>query len=260
MNSIEITNLSYRYNNQSNFLFKSLNLEISGTKTIGIIGTNGCGKSTLLRLIAGLLHSTNGKIIINNQEIKNISDTSKKMLYIPENSKLFLLGPTVNDELKRVLKRPEHIEGFVKRFNVHNILFKKLYHLSEGQRRLLAILLSFHFDRDVYLYDEPTIAFDKKGRSYFIELLKGAKEKHKTVFIATNDSRILPFLDILIFIKSNQTVLIGDSTEILYKLEDEKNLIPNQTVRVLSKLIKGGLNVPKICTVQELNHYIRGKE
>ena len=138
---------------------------------------------------------------------------------------------------------------------------RKLYHLSEGERRLYAIVNSFYLQKRIVLLDEPTIALDKKGREILEQLIVQAKGVKKTVILATNDPRIVTSLDRLIVLENGKICLEGTPREVLYKLEKETNLIPNRTVRLLQKLEEDrGISVPKIINPEEFNLLMKEEE
>ena len=69
-NSIKFENISFRYNDSSNFELKNINFEIKKGEKIGIIGETGYGKSTIIDLLIGLLKPIKGKISIDNEIVK----------------------------------------------------------------------------------------------------------------------------------------------------------------------------------------------
>ena len=81
---VEIKNLSFSYGKTG--VVKDISFSFNTGKIYGIIGPNGCGKSTLLKLISGILKPDTGKILIDNQDIKNINrnDLSLKLGFMPQ--------------------------------------------------------------------------------------------------------------------------------------------------------------------------------
>ncbi|MHA1207224.1 MAG: hypothetical protein ACTSSO_06610, partial [Candidatus Hodarchaeales archaeon] len=132
----------------------------------------------------------------------------------------------------------------------------KLYELSEGQRRLVAIWLAFQLNRQILLFDEPTIGMDIQGKNLFRLLLRNAVNQGKTVIIASNDSRILPLFDRISVIEDKQISLDGSREVVLYRLEKETQLIPNQVVRLIISLKESGVDIPSFTNVSELNQFL----
>ncbi len=74
--SIEISDLSFRYNNDGNWLFRHFNLKIQPGEYVAIVGPSGCGKSTLLRLLLGFEHPQAGGIFYDNYDLSKCDRTS----------------------------------------------------------------------------------------------------------------------------------------------------------------------------------------
>ena len=67
---IELNNVNFEYPNSKKTILENVNLKIRIGETIGITGTSGAGKGTLLDLLVGLLHPTNGKILIDGKKFE----------------------------------------------------------------------------------------------------------------------------------------------------------------------------------------------
>lgn len=223
-----------------------------------MIGTNGSGKTTFIKLLLGLLKPTNGTIHLNGINTKKISVLKDFVAYLPENAKLILLGPTVRKDFQRTGIEENIIEEIMEKYKIASLADQKLYHLSEGQRRLCAITLLFNLPKKRILFiDEPTIGLDRLNRTKFLKAVDEARNKDQMVFISTNDPRILPYLDYLLVIGNGSILLEGSPKTVLYRLENETSILPNQIVRVLKSL-----NVHKefyFTTIDELNDFIRMK-
>ncbi|MCE7748308.1 MAG: ATP-binding cassette domain-containing protein [Candidatus Heimdallarchaeota archaeon] len=259
--TISLNQVNFRYNNKTNWILKDVNLQFKKGESIGLMGINGCGKSTLMKVILGIEKTRKGEVWIKGRKIKNVRKGKKDCIYVPENAKLFLVGPTPIRDLERQLRNNEEVIEIYNNFKMQKLMKRKLYHLSEGERRLFALINSFHFHKDIILLDEPTIALDKKGRRILLELVETAKENGNTVILATNDPRIVTSLDRLVVIENGDICLDGLPRDVLYELEKQTNLIPNQTVRLIQKLEKEtGISLPKILNPEEFNLLLKEVE
>ncbi|MFX0090885.1 MAG: ATP-binding cassette domain-containing protein [Candidatus Hodarchaeota archaeon] len=165
---ISLEDLWFRYTGAKSFVLKSFTWKREEAGIIGLLGTNGCGKTTLLKLIAGTLRPTRGIIQINQKRVKGIKYTQKFVTYVPENAKLFLIGPTPRKDLSRIINNQETVNDLFNQYGFQEMVDKKLYHLSEGQRRLIAYFIAFQMPNKLLLFDEPTIG--KQSYSRFITL------------------------------------------------------------------------------------------
>ncbi|MCE7743130.1 MAG: ATP-binding cassette domain-containing protein [Candidatus Heimdallarchaeota archaeon] len=255
---LKCENLSFKYNKKSSLILEDISLTLQRGQIIGLTGINGSGKSTLFKIISGILKPDKGKISILDKKIKSVRSASKSIILIPENAKLFLIGPTPRKDLERELKDSERTQAIFEEMQLTDLIDKKLYHLSEGERRLIALVNSFQFESDIILLDEPTIALDKNGRNILLKLLNKAKTEGKMVIIASNDPRIFPHLDRMIVLRDNHIFMEDTPRKVLYSLENQTDLIPNQTVRFIQALEKQYQHkLPHFLTPSELNEYLR---
>ena len=253
---IQFQNVSYRFSRTSKPFLHSIDWQSSSPEIIGLLGINGSGKSTFLRLLAGILSPTDGRITINDQQVTGMSSVKNNLCYVPENAKLFLMGPTLRVDLSRIFQDKDREVSLLKISGIEHLADTKIYELSEGQRRLVAIWLAFQLNRQILLFDEPTIGMDIQGKKLFFSLLKTAVSEGKTVIIASNDSRILPLFDRISVIEDKKISLDGPREMVLYRLEKETQLIPNQIVRLITSLQESGIDIPFFTSVDELNQFL----
>ncbi|MEK0162006.1 peptidase domain-containing ABC transporter [Pseudoalteromonas piscicida] len=69
---IELQNIAYKYNQKDAPIFKSLNLQIEAGESVAIIGPSGCGKTTLAKIMLGLFEPDDGKVLVDNQDIRQL--------------------------------------------------------------------------------------------------------------------------------------------------------------------------------------------
>ncbi len=256
--SLIIENLEYQYPHATSPTIKDVSLKIREPRIIGLLGANGSGKTTLLKLITGFLRPQRGNVFINGQRISSIKVARSLACFVPENAKLFIAEPTPVNDLTKILKNSQKAtEAYEFHDLLKNLKHQKIYHLSEGQRRLIAIFNSFHVNKPLLLFDEPTIGLDVRGRMLFQEMALKAKNNGKTVMVATNDSRLFPFFDELIILYQGQILLQGIPRKILYQLEEVTGLRPNQAI-ILKKMLEQALDIslPPCITINEMNEFL----
>jgi putative ABC transport system ATP-binding protein len=178
-----------------------INLRIKKGDFISIMGSSGSGKSTLLNLIGGMDRPTEGKILVNGEDISSYEDDSltlyrrKKIGFIfqffnllpnitvSENIEIPLLlnGITDNARIKEYMR----IVGLEGRERAYP------YELSGGQQQRVAIARALIHDPDIILADEPTGSLDSQTGNTIIELIATLIEKaKKTVILVTHDQSI----------------------------------------------------------------------
>lgn len=256
MMSIRLENLWFQYPDSKKYVIKTFCWEKENPGAIGLLGTNGCGKTTLLKLIAGILSPSKGNILIDNSQLKK-KMLKEKIVFVPENARLFLIGPTPRKDLIRIVKDQYQADALIDQYKFNRLADKKLYHLSEGQRRLIAIFHAFQVPSQFILLDEPTVGLDSRGRKLIFHLLEKAKDQGKMVFVSSNDSRVFPQMDELIVIRDGTLFTSGSPKNVLFELENNTELIPNQIIRLIIALEDElGKKLPHILTTKEFNQLI----
>ncbi len=256
--SVRLDNISFRYNSKTSMVLKDIDLSLYAGQSIGLMGINGSGKSTLLKVISGINKTASGEIYLNDSRVKSIRKSKNHVILVPENAKLFLIGPTPFRDLSRIIKEPKTIHSLYKETALTPLMNKKLYHLSEGERRLFAIVNAFQFSDEIIIIDEPTIGLDKWGRKILSNLIRSATAKNKTVIIASNDPRIFVDLDRLIVIQDGNIKLDGNPRKVLYELENKTDLIPNQIVCFIQMMEEQFQSkLPHFVNTNEVNEFLR---
>jgi len=106
MNAVEVRNLSFKYKDSKEYIFKDVSFSVRPGETLAITGRSGSGKTTLCNCICGLVPrlykgELRGEVLIFGENIKNISigDTVTKIGVIFQNPSTQLFSPTIEDEL-----------------------------------------------------------------------------------------------------------------------------------------------------------------
>ncbi len=180
-------------------ILKSIDLTIPTGQFLAVTGESGSGKTTLLSLIAGLDTSTNGQILIDEQDITKLDEDELALLrgkrfgFIFQN---FHLIPTLT-ALENVVLSAElnNTPGATKKANdlLGTVgLSERLHHypaqLSGGEQQRLSLARAFINEPDIILADEPTGNLDSKNSDRIIELiLELHRVKQATVILVTHE-------------------------------------------------------------------------
>ncbi|CAM4441621.1 cyclic peptide export ABC transporter [Paenibacillus tarimensis] len=194
---IELRNLCYKYGgeNGESFSVGPINYEFRSNEVVFITGGNGSGKSTVAKLITGLYVPTSGEILLNGSkvtaaELGSCFSTIFSDFYLFEK----LYGVDVQakqQDIERYLKLLK-IDGKVA---VQDGKFSTIK-LSTGQRKRLALLLSYLEDKPVCLFDEWAADQDPEFRRFFYEsLLPELKQRGKCIIAITHDDRYFELAD-----------------------------------------------------------------
>ena len=188
---IEIRHLHKQYDNTN--VVEDLSLDINKGEVLGFLGPNGAGKSTTMKMITGFIEPTSGKIKIKNLSIKDNSLEVKKYIgYLPEGAPQY--GEmTTYDFLVFVAKirgihknqLSEAISIVVENLSLHDVLNKRIEHLSKGFKRRVGIAQAIIHDPEILIMDEPTDGLDPNQKYDVRELIKKIS-KDKTIIISTH--------------------------------------------------------------------------
>lgn len=200
---IRVRNLAKTYKRGSETIdvLKDLNLDIEKGEFVAFMGPSGSGKTTLLNLLGGLDLPTSGSILIDGEELTQMS--AKKLAlwragHVGFVFQLFNLIPVLtafqNVELPLLLtklskkKRREHVEVALKLVGLEDRMHHFPRQLSGGEEQRVAIARAVVADPTFLLCDEPTGDLDRKSGNEVLALLEQLSAQHgKTILMVTHD-------------------------------------------------------------------------
>ena len=175
---IEFRNVSFRYPKSKNLVLDNISFKIEKGSSIAIVGRNGAGKSTIIKLLARFYDVSEGEILINNVNIKNIDLKSYYKLWgvlfqeyylfwfsINENIALSNIDNINNFNLIKKTATDSDIDNDINKLNYkYDTLldadFEKGTNLSGGQKQKVAIARALFRNPKFILLDEPSSSLD----------------------------------------------------------------------------------------------------
>lgn len=140
MNTLQLENLSYKYEKNSSEVLKNVNLTFENGKTYAIVGKSGAGKTTLLSLLSGLATPTGGKILYDGKDISKIDRYEYRSKYVGVIFQKFNLLPQLSATENVVLSM--NIVGMKEKNKTeiaHELLGKVEIEPEEYDRRVLKL-------------------------------------------------------------------------------------------------------------------------
>jgi HlyD family secretion protein len=173
--SIELRDLSFRYEPQSPLVVSAVNLSIPAGQAIGVVGASGCGKTTLIDLIVGILSPVAGRIVIDDQLLDDsgLPAWQKSIGYVPQ--EVVILDASVREniafgedpeaiddarvcEVARLAGASDFIEALPETYQAR--LSGMNGSLSGGQRQRIGIARALYGRPALLVLDEATNALD----------------------------------------------------------------------------------------------------
>lgn len=184
----EIKFINVCFSDSDDVILEDITLEIYMGHIYTIIGPSGAGKSTLIKLINRLIDATEGKILIDGNDIKNydIIQLRRKIGMVFQQPYLF--EGTVEDNIKYgpMLKgkRDVDVEYYLRIVGLDKSYSKKkVDDLSGGEAQRISIARTLANEPEVLLLDEPTSALDPASTQVIEELVIDLKNKLNLTFI-----------------------------------------------------------------------------
>lgn len=183
---IELRNVSKQF--KSKILFENVNMTFEEGYIYGLCGYNGCGKTMLLRILAGLVRTSSGEVLYNNQSLQrnkmqDIGIMIDKAGFFEEMTAFDNLSLLAS--LKNIIKKKDILQylEYVGLDNVPNMPVKKY---SLGMKQRLAFAQAIMENPDILLLDEPTNALDDKGVKMVHDMIQGLKKEGKIIIMTSH--------------------------------------------------------------------------
>lgn len=186
-------NKSYITKNERVNVLKNINFTFPDKGLFVLMGSSGCGKSSLLNILTGLDSKYEGKVLYNNENIKDIYDNYRNEIsYMTQSFNLFdnlIVFENINLSLKLLGKSDKtKVETILKDFEIYDLANKKCNTLSGGEKARVSIARAVIKNPKIIFCDEPTGNLDDKTSKLVWTMLKKISET-VLVIIASHDEK-----------------------------------------------------------------------
>ncbi len=273
MSEIRLENLTHVYSQGTPFekvALDHINLTIPAGQLIVLLGHTGSGKSTLVQHLNGLLKPTEGRVLLDGQDIHRskqaLRDTRFQVGLVMQYPEYQLFEETVRRDIGfgpgnmglKGEELEEHIRIGADFAGVSEELFElSPLDLSGGQKRRVAIAGILAMEPGVLILDEPTAGLDPAGCQDILENVKRYKqETGATVILISHDMNTAAAIaERVVVVRSGRIALDGTPDEVFAHVEELREMgldIPDSTI-VGYMLKRWGLPIPDgISTTEEL--------
>ncbi|HEX2925661.1 MAG TPA: cyclic peptide export ABC transporter, partial [Ruminiclostridium sp.] len=206
--TIQFNGVTFRYKNENGekFSIGPISYSFRSGEVTFISGGNGSGKSTFAKLLTGLYECDEGEIMVNGQKVDS-KTLGSYFSTVYSGFHLFdkLYGVDYGQKEEEIREYLELLR-ISDKVKIDNGVFDTL-RLSTGQRKRLALLVSYLEDRPAYLFDEWAADQDPEFRNFFYKtILPELRARGKAVIAITHDDRYFKEADRLIKMENGKIV------------------------------------------------------
>lgn len=223
---IELRDVSFGYTPHSR-VFEGLNLCIEGGQRVGLVGYSGSGKSTLLNLILRLYDPQQGSILIDGQDIRDVTQQSlhEQISLIPQDPGLFHRTLLENirygcpgadrDDIELAARRAD-AHDFIQQMprQYESLVGERGVKLSGGQRQRISIARVIVKDAPILIMDEATSSLDSVTEQAIQNSLDTLME-NKTVIVVAHRLSTIAHLDRILVFNRGRIIEDGSHTDLL---------------------------------------------
>ncbi|WP_162937611.1 ABC transporter ATP-binding protein [Indioceanicola profundi] len=203
---------------------QGVSLDIPAGTCVGIVGRTGAGKSTLVNLIMRQLDPTEGRILLDGRNLRDIrlADLRRQFAVVPQDAGLFSTTIAENIAYGDPGASMERIVEAAKRAAAHDFISRlpegyatrvgeRGARLSGGERQRIAIARAFLVDAPILILDEPTSAIDAATEEEILESLERLMQG-RTAFVIAHRLATLRRADMVIRVADGQVTMDRDLT------------------------------------------------
>ena len=225
--NIQFRDVSFKYKDEHNYVIKNVCLDINVGEYVALVGSSGVGKTTLCSLIPRFYEVSKGQILLDGQNIQDVSQRSLRKHIGIVHQDVYLFAGTVADNIRygNLNASPEAIIEAAKQANAHEFIMdlpngydtdigQRGVKLSGGQKQRLSIARVFLKNPPILIFDEATSALDSESERAIQENLNSLMNNRTTIIIAHRLSTIRD-ADTIVVLEKGRIAEIGSHQELM---------------------------------------------
>ena len=212
---------------------KNVSFNVRQGEIVGFLGPNGAGKTTTMKILTGYMSPTEGRVLIDNQDLSaNPIEAKKKMGYLPEVPPLYgdmcvedyliyvaHLKQCPKDKIKKL------VESACEKAGVTSVKKRWVAHLSKGFKQRVGLAQALVSDPEILVLDEPTVGLDPKQVVEIRKLLSNLRGQHTLILSTHILSEAQLSCDRVIIINEGQIIDSIAMDELSAKLSVKRKLL-----------------------------------
>lgn len=226
---------------------RDISFHIEEGELVGLIGLNGAGKTTTLKMLAGLIHPSEGTISVNGFVPKELKKNYLKEIGLVMGNKSQLwwdISAYESFELEGQIyglkekKIQEKIDELASMLDAKELLRTPVRKLSLGERMKMELILVLLHEPSILFLDEPTIGLDIISQKKLREFIKQYnKENQATMIVTSHNMKDVEELCERVIIIDHGSVIYDGSIKDLKKYSEEEDFED-----IIAKLLEGSKN------------------
>lgn len=228
---IRLDDVSFRYPKADKDTLSHINLTVHPGEKLAIVGLNGAGKTTLVKLVCGFLDPTEGRILLNGEDIRKFNRNDYYALFSAVFQEFSVLDVTVKENVAQCVDGidetrvwqcidkaglTEKIKSLPKGIETHlgRRVFKDGVEFSGGQTQRLMLARALYKNAPILVLDEPTAALDPIAENDIYQKYNDMTHG-RTSFFISHRLASTRFCDRIIFVDSGKIAEEGTHDELL---------------------------------------------
>ena len=233
--SIEFQNVTFIYPGSEKPVLKNISFKIQSGQTLAIVGTTGSGKTTLAKLISRLYDVDEGRILVDDLDIRKYALKSLRNQISHVDQDVFLFSTSIFEnisfgkagsleeviEVAKQAQAHEFISNLIEQYNSE--VGERGVQLSGGERQRIAIARAFLVDPKILILDDSTSAIDSNTEDKIQTAIRNILKNRTTILITHRLSQIR-WADLIIVLKKGEIVAKGTHEELLKTSEEYQRI------------------------------------
>lgn len=241
--TVEFRNVSFKYPNAESYVLKNINFSAKKGEVVAFIGSTGSGKSTLVNLVPRFFDVSEGKVLVDNIDVREYTSTAlnNKLGYVSQKAVIFsgtvasninygnsLIQENSTNTINHALEIAQ-ANDFVSKMDqgIDSAISQGGTNISGGQKQRLSIARAIHRKPEIYIFDDSFSALDYKTDRVLRSALRKETGDVTSLIVAQRVGTIMD-ADKIIVLDKGEMVGIGTHQELLKTCEIYQEIAESQ--------------------------------